>query len=537
MEGKPAFWIRSILIAIAYGVAYSGLRALSLSGISGINWIPVAGLRFACLLLTPTRYWPALLVGEAAPLGYSNFECLELFGLRWVLVSSVPHMLYCAPIVYLMRKRLPSLDSGLCQRNVSALLLCMFIISLMSALHGTLNYSLPTHRAPGEQVMNLWFFGSRLLTSNYLSLVTVIPVLLWMTSAVQQVGVRWQFDPRLAFSPWLERRWCGTWALLGIILALAMAEHYASISTRYLVPCGMLAALTTAAWCYGWQSTAIVSAAANLGIVALMPTRNDPLTIQMQCAIAVMMSGLLLLGVRTSAARRISKGLESSRRIARQELFAVERSRLTYACELDAVFSDARKEATRMLHLMRTALPNVTLAEHYHRFDALHQEHQRLTACMSPRAWWESNGPHGPIAEALELLGINCNVARPPKEADLLRLPAELCIALYRLGCEAAVYLIEHAPTDQVHLVTAMRESDSSMIVSLTLESRGEILVGMDDTQDAPHEQLCLILGTAGLDEKAMRQRAQLYDGDIRIVRTSPDHLRIVLWVCHRPPA
>jgi hypothetical protein len=201
------------------------------------------------------------------------------------------------------------------------------------------------------------------------------------------------------------------------------------------------------------------------------------------------------------------------------------------------VFSDARKETTRMLHSIRTTLPSGTLSEHYHRFDALHQEHQRLTACMSPRAWWESSGPNGPIAEALELLGVNCDMDQSTKETDLLRLPAELCIALYRLSCEAAVYLTQHSPTDHVRLASTTQELDASMTVSVTLESLGLVLSGPDDPALPRHECLQAALGATGLNEQDMRQRAQLYDGGVRITHTSPGHLCIVLWVRHRPTA
>jgi hypothetical protein len=116
-SNKLSLWGRSLLAALAYGLAYAVLRESSLSGISVINWIPVAGLRLVCLMLVPARYWPALIVGEAVPLAYENYRCLELFGLPWVIAASVPPMLYTAPMVYLLQKRWPGLEKTL--RNIS----------------------------------------------------------------------------------------------------------------------------------------------------------------------------------------------------------------------------------------------------------------------------------------------------------------------------------------------------------------------------------------------------------------------------------
>src|SRR5215471_14025461 len=71
-------WIRHLLVAALYAVGYVLLRSVSVS-----NWNLPAGLRLVCLLLVPYRYWPALIVGEAIPVGYQALDCQHLFGWTW----------------------------------------------------------------------------------------------------------------------------------------------------------------------------------------------------------------------------------------------------------------------------------------------------------------------------------------------------------------------------------------------------------------------------------------------------------------------
>lgn len=536
MESRLSFLRRCLGAALVYGVVYATLRELSLAAVTDVNWIPVAGLRFACLLLVPTRYWPALVMGEAVALGYENYQCLSLFGLPWTVVASVPRMLYIAPLVYAMRKQLPNREKGLSD-NIVALLLCIFLASVASALHGVLNYSLLKQLAPGEQPVPLWMRGSQVIISNYLSMLTMTPVALWIAGWSRAATFR-QLKSGLFLRAFSDAQWRGACTLLAVIAVLVVVGDHVSESMHELVLCGMLAALTTAAWRYGWQCAALVGAAANMGVIMLATKHDDLGTVQMQCIIAIIMSGLLLLGVRTTSERLSAQRERMSRRLARRELFTIERNRLAYACVLDNVFSNTRKQTMRMMHTARTALPSGSMARHYQQFDFLHQEHQRLTAGMSPRAWWQFGGPDGAIAQALEEIGISCEIGGS-QGAEVFRLPTELSIAIYRLSCEAALYLVKQSPSDHVYLsLDVLRGAHGWVRVSVTLESIGRPLAKTGDTYERlALEQLQLSLGASGLNEQALRNRAQLYGGDVQIMQTASKRLRIVLSVAdHAAP-
>jgi hypothetical protein len=54
------FIAKGLGIAMLYGVAYLALRYISFN-----QWFLPAGLRAACLLFLPYRYWPFVFLGEA----------------------------------------------------------------------------------------------------------------------------------------------------------------------------------------------------------------------------------------------------------------------------------------------------------------------------------------------------------------------------------------------------------------------------------------------------------------------------------------
>jgi len=529
VEIRLSFFTRSALVGVAYGLTYAILREVSLSDISVINWIPVAGLRLVCLLLVPMRYWPAMIVAEAISVGYENYQCLDNFGMPWVVAASIPRMLYTAPIVYVLRKQLPGLAKCLSQ-NISGLLLCIFLASVAAALHSMLSYSLTERLAVGEQPIPLWALGSRAMTSTYLSMLTIAPVALWVVPVLHRaVKLRsvGEIFRAIGRTPWL-----GTSMLLVLTIGLVMLGHADDGAMHTLAIGGILAGLTAAAWNYGWQSTAIVGAVANLGIVAIMPTQDDLVTIQTQCLLAVATSGLLLFGARTTSSLQSIEREEASRRYVRGELFSVERNRLAYAYLLDDVFGSARKEAMRLMHVARRALPAGAIAEHYRELDSLYQKHQSLTESLSPREWWLFGGQNGPIAQTLDQVGVVCEIREDPQAQDQYRLSAELSIATYRLSCEAVTLLMKHAPSDHVcmSMISFPLDLQDEGGIEVTIEGLGNPVVDVDDV----HERVQLGLGASGLSEQALRDRVRLYDGHLKVGQTSTGHMRIVFRVADK---
>jgi signal transduction histidine kinase len=181
-----------------------------------------------------------------------------------------------------------------------------------------------------------------------------------------------------------------------------------------------------------------------------------------------------------------------------------------------------------MMQTARAVLPASVIAEHHRQFTDLHQQHQRLTAGLSPRAWWQFGGPDGPIAQTLEQLGVTCEIREPSSAAGLCTLSTELSIALYRLSCEAVAYLMQHAPSRHVSMEMTARAADGqSIVVDVIVQSTGEALPPLADA----YHPFLLSLGASGLSEQALAHRLQLYDGHLQVVQTSPQHMHMLLRV------
>jgi hypothetical protein len=306
-----------------------------------------------------------------------------------------------------------------------------------------------------------------------------------------------------------------------------------------------------AAWHYGWQSAALVGAAANLAAIALMPTRDDTLTIVAQFMITVIQSTALLLGARTTASRlwrhaeamarealaatqqevALAYGhVSSARQLARREQGTAERVRQDQAAMLAGMADDMRMRFMRAMHDARHgALSASQLAGHFMVFDASYQEHQRLTEALWPATWENFGGPTGPLAERLQGLGIEPRF-RPRSVEAGARAPSEAMYqAAYRFACAGMVLMLTQACTGTVELSQAIRMEDGDTVVEGTLES-----VGTPRTIN-PHA-LDDLKPYLNVDDEFAKQQmldwaVNLWDGGVRFESDRAHHMRIVFWM------
>jgi signal transduction histidine kinase len=150
---------------------------------------------------------------------------------------------------------------------------------------------------------------------------------------------------------------------------------------------------------------------------------------------------------------------------------------------------------------------------------------------MSPMAWWQFGGEEGPIVEALNDIGVKCFILYPTLEDDAPRLSMELTPALYRLQCEAVGYLIKHAPTDDVRMHLRLDIENNRPLITTRVSSVGTPL----EITKADYDDFLVNIGVAHIGERRLRERAQLYDGDLEI-EPSPHHrMMITLRVRDKP--
>src|SRR5579875_862928 len=129
-------------VAVGYALAYLVVRPFS-----DAHWTLTSGLRVACLILLPYRFWPALVIGEFFPLAWWNYKVGMDHGWIWMLLASVPPIAVGMPIVWWCRKRLALFPSHRLI-NISALLQCLVLLSLVWSLVSYplyLTIGLPSH--------------------------------------------------------------------------------------------------------------------------------------------------------------------------------------------------------------------------------------------------------------------------------------------------------------------------------------------------------------------------------------------------------
>ena len=78
-------WGQHVAIAAAYVGFYEICRHLSVT-----QWMLMSGLRLTCMVLLPTCYWPALVLGEELPLLENALLWGHKFGVLWALLAAVP---------------------------------------------------------------------------------------------------------------------------------------------------------------------------------------------------------------------------------------------------------------------------------------------------------------------------------------------------------------------------------------------------------------------------------------------------------------
>lgn len=525
-------WWRHLLVAAVYAAVYAVLRSVSVS-----NWNLPASLRLASLLLMPMRYWPALVVGEAIPVGYQAWLCHADFGLAWASFAAFPPIALCAPVVAWFRRRMAIVQAD-GRLSISPVL----IIALASAALTTVGNvaALASVQLPGGQVAPALtariVFGYFL--GNYLGALTLAPLAL--AARAWAAGLRpGSALATLRHSPLLRD------SVMSLVLPLTALAWlgYASANADAMQVC-RIAMFLPVAWLtlrHGWQGAAVGGAAASCAVALTSTIVRDPSVIQAQAIIAFAISTLLMLGERMAqpetvgvAAHRERLDREYGLLLAQQGLYQ-EEQRMKHAAEaLEQVRQSMRDMQNRLLDRLRDRIP-ANEERAYSRQAALAQhEMHRLTNALYPRVWREQGEPstvqlrEGPVATAAAAVGATfaCELIGQ----DLDHLASDVHMALYRLAGEALVYALSRQPTRHVNLVIRGGHSQGQrwVVMRMDCDRASATDGGMRLAQEQYKKAMSLLGTTSGLGIETIRERAQIYGGDAH-VRENPLGLRITV--------
>jgi two-component system, NarL family, sensor histidine kinase UhpB len=287
----PLAWGRYLAVAGAYAACYELTRNISFS-----HWMLPAGLRLACLLLLPRRFWPALAVGEALPIAEMAAVHASSFGILWACVASCPPILFCMPALAWLRRRFTLLrPDGQVNMTLilAATLACAAItaganalaLSTVSLADGT---PAPAVTMP---ILLAWVLGC------YLGALTLTPLILAVRERVAALPggvVTWR---ALRESP-LARD-----AVLFVVpcLALLLLVSGGSDDQDGLLTCvrlGMAVPVALMTLRHGWHGAAVGGMLASVAQASTSFQLQDPAMIRSQAVLAFVASTALIYGVK-----------------------------------------------------------------------------------------------------------------------------------------------------------------------------------------------------------------------------------------------
>lgn len=515
-------WPRQIAICIGYALIYSLLRPYS----NGI-WAVTAGLRLSCLLLLPYRYWPALVVGELIPLTYGNLEHLDDFGTAWTVLNSIPPILIAMPIVWWCRRQL-SLFPSTRLVKVQPLLVCIALTSFVWTL---VNFGVLATLVQPAGATPYHFHKLQIVfvfLGKYTGILTIVPLALVLK--LQQQSTPWlkQLN-QLAKS----RLVLDTVMLLVPTLAvLAWINQHASVDARQITRMAMFLPVAWLTLKHGWRASALGTTIAMACIFVSMASRPDPDLIEAQAFIAFAATCLFALGARISVQNAIEEQermeAKSAVKLAQQGLYLCELRMRQTAQALEQISGTLHLTHNRLLDRFKHLLPTTESQNYFKQAAATQNQVYRLANSLHPVVWRDRGLPAAlseTIARTLDEAGIvyRCELTG----RGLSQLSPSVHAAIYRLACEAVVYICQQTRCTNIALSLRGGLSHGQKWAVLRVDSSLQ-LADINDPiyRTLERQYLATKLGADGLDLDAMRDRVRLYSGELH-VRPTQDKLRI----------
>jgi two-component system, NarL family, sensor histidine kinase FusK len=515
-------WLAHIGVAVGYALLYVALNPFSTA-----HWPVHAGVRFACLLLLPYRYWPALLVGEVLPNSYNAYQCLDTLGITWVAVRFIPPSILMMPVVWWCRNKVPPLPSKYLV-DIKALINCVLLASATGMVYSSAVYSVgsdKTHPISADPMIAAAYF-----MGPYLAILSIIPLVL-MAKLDYRPGRLWEQVRAILHSKLL----LDTVVLLVPALALLTWMCFVgSDQVKQIAPMAMFLPLAWLTLKYGWRAAAVGGPLAIACISLPTPDEPDPRTYATQAFLAIAVTSLFALGARISA-QLIQEEQERNsalnvQRLAKQSLQLGEQRMRQTSQALEYLAGSLHVTNGRLLEQMRRIVPNIESHAFYKQALSTQNQVYRLAESMHPIAWRERGLPaalNETIARALDEAGIayRCEI----NGRGFTRLAPAVLTATYRTACEAVVYVSSRLACTKVKLMLRGGETNGKRWVVLRIEG------SLDDTGVAnavyfteERQRLASKLGASALDVTEIRDQVRIFDGALHM-RTLKDRLRITM--------
>jgi two-component system, NarL family, sensor histidine kinase FusK len=497
-------WLRHLAVAVAYGLGTTLFRQGLIP-----HWMLLCGFHLSVLLLTPYRYWPALLVGEAASLAHLSYACVDQYGLTWAILNLKPSAVVVMPIVYLCRERW-HLFSGRNTVNMGALLAGSLLVACAMTLNNLillLTVKLPLGYAAihYDQAIPQWMLG------NFLGILTVTPLVL----AVQQSlrGLDWNAlqkklsESRLLFESVL---------LLVPALAFLIWVGLHAEPARAIVQMAMFLPVVWLALRHGWKGAAVGGTTASIAIMILMPASNDHNTLEAEVVVAFAISTMLLVGARIAL---LDRRVQQERMDVRMALALAQRNvnlgemqlRMTSQA-LEQIRETVQSACTVMIDRLRYLQPAID-ERGYHRQVLVAQDQiHRLADSLYPRNWQDRGLPavlrEGALPRVLDEAGVAywCDIKGP-----IGGLSPPIHLTIYRVVCEAVADICAERSVSaiSIHVRCGRGKGRQFAVLRIDAHAHPARLARIRWDELMPR----VLRSSSGLGLQAIRDRAATYEG------------------------
>ncbi len=336
-DDKESTLAKGMALAVAYGAAYLALRHISFN-----QWFLPAGLRMACLLFMPYRYWPYVFLGEAGATFSQKIKMVEDYGPLWVYLSSImmAPLVSLAPV--LVRKKFSTTDA-----IARWLPLIALPVAVWSSITKTaLNYVLDGPRQPED----FRAFINFLVGDFHGILMGLLPFLIWHSWKHGTFSVRTNMrDIAIAF------------AMIGGLYGILEWSPPEDDMLRLAMLIYMTLPAVFMTFLNGWRGAAIGVVVTNVGVAQAMTYSGilnayDEVVFYAQLGLVLVATVLLLLGNRITAhyeqARQSGIAEEGALKLARTHLLTNEpilRDQLICMAGLQVMMDEERDQLGKEL--------------------------------------------------------------------------------------------------------------------------------------------------------------------------------------------
>ncbi|RUL68411.1 MASE1 domain-containing protein [Dyella choica] len=513
-------WTLQIVVTLVYALAYCLVRPYS-----DAHWSLTAGLRLACLLFIPYRFWVALALGEIGPLAYSVFQCVSQYGDVTATIWSIPPIAIAMPVVWFCREHL-GLFPAKSVIDVKALLICALATSLVWALVTYLGFITATD--PTMHLSPVMLAGT--FVGTYVAILTVITWPLFFVVARNGRPLRQMLSDSLS----------APLTFVTLVIVVPVLLLIAGLSTRVDTGTGAIlqwSLFIPVAWVtlkFGWRGAAATGPLAVVAVCALTQSVPDPVVIQTQAFVAFAVTFLFVMGARIASQLHAQEQerLTVSRaiKVVQQSLHHGDLRLRQTSHALEAVGGNLSITQSRIIQRLQRYLSPDEKVQLAQQTSATQNQIFGLAESLHPVAWRQRGLPAA-LRESIGRALDECSVAYEfdIQGRGLSQLASTVHQAIYRIACECVSQVCDQLACSHVKLILRGGEIG---------ERRWAVLhvTGISDPaalrqlppQALPRTNLAAKLGVATSTQPAIEAQAALFDG---IVHTKRHEHKVIMSV------